>query len=291
MSDKSPVSPTPADEKSSGEKSRGLGRLLSTRGQKLAAIVGGAFLATIGGVIATRVIAFGETTTQKVLGGPAPLSVRVLPRGTYEESSAIGSYYIVPRAQLSSPDAHSKTELDGFLNEAKRLAWARGHAAVDGSPQIIMLELRSKSDEPVTVTAIKVRDLRRKPPLRGWYVAFVPGCGVAPVRLANVDLDAPSPRFEYYESDASPKTDRLVLSVTRTDAELVQMSAMTDDALVEWRAEIFSSSADGQGSIVVGDGDKPFRVSTEIGSNGYRYDFGTRRAVREPAWDKGISAC
>ena len=153
-----------------------------------------------------------------------------------------------------------------------------------------MLELRSRSDEPVTVTAIRVRDLRREPPLRGWYVAFPLGCGVAPVRLATVDLDAPSPRFDYYENDASPKTDRLVLSVTRTDAELIQMLATTDDALVEWRAEIFYSSAEGQGSIVVGDGGKPFRVSTELGSTGYRYEPG--KAVREPRWDKkGISAC
>jgi hypothetical protein len=276
---------------SEDDKSRGPGRLLKTRGQKVAAIVGGAFLATIGGVIATRVIAFGETTTQKVLGSSAPLSVRVLPRGTYEESSAIGSYYIVPRAHLSGPDALSKSDLDGWQNEATRLAWARDHAAVDGSTQLIMLELRSKSDEPVTVTAIKVRDLRREPPAHGWYVAFPIGCGVAQVRLANVDLDAPSPRFEYFENDASPKTDRLVLTVTRTDAELVQMSATTRDALVEWRAEIFYSSPDGQGSIVVGDGGKPFRVSTELGSDGYRYDFANRRAVREPAWDRGISAC
>jgi hypothetical protein len=255
----------------------------------VAAIVGGAFLATIGGVIATRVIAFGETTTQKVIGGSAPLSVRVLPRGTYEESSAIGSYYVVPRTQVAGPDALSKSELTGWQNEASRLAWARDHGAVDGSTQLIMLELRSRSDQPVTVTAIKVRDLRKEPPVRGWYVAFPLGCGVAQVRLANVDLDAPSPRFEYYENDASPKTDRLVLTVTRTDPELVQMSARTRDALVEWRAEVFYSSADGQGSVVVGDGGKPFRVSTELGSDGYRYESG--KAIREPAWDKGISAC
>ena len=63
--------------------------------------------------------------------------------------------------------------------------------------------------------------------------------------------------------------------MTRTDAELIQMLATTDDALVEWRAEIFYSSAEGQGSIVVGDGGKPFRVSTELGE--YRLPVRARK--------------
>jgi hypothetical protein len=59
------------------------GRILATRGSKVGAIFGGAFLVAVGGVIATRVIAFGEKATRDAFGGgdSGPPAVNLLPRG------------------------------------------------------------------------------------------------------------------------------------------------------------------------------------------------------------------
>jgi hypothetical protein len=175
-------------------------------------------------------------------------------------------------------------------NTAESKNWAAEHHAVDGSPQVVNLELRARSDEPVAVTGIKVHVLKKRPRVDGWFVAPVTGCGVEPVRLALVDLDAAIPRVEFYESDASPEASRLALSVTRTDAELVQLIARTRKALVDWQAEVLYSGPDGDGSVIVNDDGAPFRVSTEIGSTAYKYE-GQGKARREPFWDRGIRVC
>jgi hypothetical protein len=175
-------------------------------------------------------------------------------------------------------------------NPAQSSAWARAHDAVDGSPQVVNLELRATTDEPVTVTGIKVTVLERGAPVEGWFVAAVTGCGAEPIRLALVDLDAPIPKVEYYESDASPTAERLAFSVTRTDVELIQLKAKTRDSLVDWQAEISFSGAEGDGSVIVDDHGQPFRVSTEIGSTAYAYE-GQGQVRRAPDWDRGITVC
>jgi len=254
--------------------------------------VGAAFLATIGGIIATSVVDLGKSTTKKVLSDPsAPLTVRRLPRGSLLDTRVVLPYYVVPRDTLSGPDAVSTSDLRSIGDNTPESAdWARAHRAVDGSPQIVNLELRAKTDEPVTVTGINVAVLNKAPRVDGWFVAPVTGCGVETVRLALVDLDAAIPRVAYYENDASPEARHLALSVTRTDAELVQIVARTSKRQVEWQAEVLYSAPDGDGSVLVDDGGEPFRVSTEIGSRAYRYE-GQGKVRREPSWDHGITVC
>jgi len=287
MGDGSPVVTPPEDE--GGNRRR---RLFATRGQKVAAVVGGAFLATIGAAIATWAIAVGQSTTKKVLGDHhAPLTVRVLPRDALVDTLVVSPYFVVPRARVPSPTAVSAYQLQMIgENAAESTAWAERHGAVDGSPEIVNLELRGKSDEPVTVTGIKITVLARQPRVKGWFVASANGCGVQPVRLALVDLDAAVPRADYYESDSSPKAERLALYVTRTNPELIQLTARTRSALVAWKAAISYSGPDGEGSLTVDENGEPFRVSTEIGSKGYRYE-GHGKVRREPYWDRGISVC
>src|SRR5262245_14209681 len=268
------------------------GQILATRGRKVAAIVGAAFLATIGGILATSVLDLGKSTGKKVLGGhQAPLTVKILPRNSLEDTMVVLPYYVVPKRAVSGPEAVSRSELQSNgENTAESEVWASQHHAVDGSPQVVNLELRAKGDEPVSVTGIKINVLKRRPRVDGWFVGSVTGCGVEPVRLALVDLDAAIPRVEFYENDASPKASRLALSVTRTDPELMQLIARTRKALVDWQAEVLYSGPDGDGTVLVNDGGAPFRVSTEIGSTAYKYE-GQGKARREPFWDRGISAC
>ena len=54
-------------------------------------------------------------------------------------------YYVVPKDELSGPDAVSKSDLRSMgENTADSKVWAAQHHAVDGSPQVVNLELRAK---------------------------------------------------------------------------------------------------------------------------------------------------
>src|SRR5262245_4266498 len=124
MGDGSPVVTPPEDE--GGNRRR---RLFATRGQKVAAVVGGAFLATIGAAIATWAIAVGQSTTKKVLGDHhAPLTVRVLPRDALVDTLVVSPYFVVPRARVPSPTAVSAYQLQMIgENAAESTAWAERH--------------------------------------------------------------------------------------------------------------------------------------------------------------------
>jgi hypothetical protein len=161
--------------------------------------------------------------------------------------------------------------------------------AIAGSPQIVRLELRATGDEPITVNALRVKVARRAAPLQGWFFAN-PGCGAEQVRVANVDLDAPTPTVEYEDTEGSSK--QLTLSVTRTDVELIEIHARTRTAMVDWTGEVFYSGPDGNGSIEVDDEGRPFRVTSETESDGYRRSIDQPPTLeREPSWDNGIVAC
>ena len=172
--------------------------------------------------------------------------------------------------------------------------WDLAHGGVAGSPQVVRLEVRGTTDEPVIITAIRVRVLRRRPPVKGWYVAS-PACGAAPVRIAEIDLDRAQAPVGYYEADGNAGPRTLALSVSRTNAEQIELHASTRTARVAWEAEVYYSGPAGDGSLAVTDAGKPFEVTSETASAGYRPPEAAgsaRKLRREHAWDgHGISAC
>ena len=168
MADESPAA-NPPDDTPPAKR----GRLLATRGRKIAAIVGAAFLATIGGILATSLLDLGKSTGKKVLGGSqAPLTVKILPRDSLEDTMVVLPYYVVPKGELPGPDAVGKSDLRSMgANTAESKNWAAEHHAVDGSPQVVNLELRARSDEPFqprrSARSLTTRRLRSGPPRTG----------------------------------------------------------------------------------------------------------------------------
>jgi hypothetical protein len=156
-----------ADDPVSSETSsatRGLGGLLATRGRKIAAIVGAAVLAGIGGGIATWLLTAAETTTKRVFAGATSkaLVIRVAAPGTFWANHPYAPYYVVPHSRFShGPNGISKEDLAAMSEADEKndtgidFAWMRAHGGVAGSPQVVRLELRGTTDEPVTVTAIR----------------------------------------------------------------------------------------------------------------------------------------
>jgi hypothetical protein len=296
MSD-NPAAAPPASH-GSPEPPRGFGRLLLGRSRKAAAAVLLAFLGALGAALFAWTKTAGESAVHAVLPPAAgkDLDVRVAAPGTFFTGSVIGNYYVLPKRRVKDPSqmgAAAWSTQHQSSDDVLDYAWVRTHGGVAGSPQIIRLELRTTSDEPVTITGIAPEVVTRTRPLRGWYLA-APACGAEPIRIAEIDLDSPRPSVHYYSDQGTPGGRHLALTVTRTDSEQLELHASTKKQRIGWRATIFYSAPRGDGSITVDDNGRPFRVTTETASDGYSPALsGNRRAVkREHDWDgKGISAC
>jgi hypothetical protein len=274
-------------------KKQGLRGLVTGRLRKGVVALVLAFLAGIGLAMTNWVRDRGEEATTKVISSLSggPIDVRVVSSGDFVSGHPFAPYYVIPRDRVASPTALGEARLARIANQGTLLggAWVERHGGVPGSPQVIRLELSGKSDRKVTITGLRPRVLSSGPPMKGWYVTS-PGCGAQPVRIADLDLDAPRPVRGFF--DEGGRRRHLALTVTRTDREQLELHASTRRALVRWRAEIFYSSADGTGSVLVPEGE-PFMVTAETASDGFRPDFASRppSLAREPGWDEGITAC
>jgi hypothetical protein len=278
-----------------GRREFGLRSLVATRARKALVAVVGLLLAGSGAAIAGWIRSAGESATKRVLPSPggqgkAALTIRVARPGTFDSASLPFPYYVVPKDRFRSPyaisaSARNKLFSPQYLDDD----WAKQHGAVAGSPQVVRLELRGQSDEPILVNAIQPEIVGRKTPVKGWYIA-AGGCGIGPMRTAEINLDASPPTVGYYASDASPMRRRLTLSVTRTDPEQVELHVITRRAMMDWRAKIFYSAPDGDGVVTIDDNGRPFRVTSETSSDGYEAIGDTIK--REHYWDAdGISMC
>jgi hypothetical protein len=263
--------------------------LLATRGRKIAAAIGAAFLATLGAGLGARALNSAESATKNALGGSeAALDVRVVEPDTFPVGHPYAPYYVIPKSELSGPEKLDHSELEG--NQPFDFAYAQRHQAVPGSPEIVRLQFRARGDEPVTINDIKIDVVQRSAPLDGWYIAQ-PGCGGLVVKIAEVDLDTPTPTVRYIGQGAPE--ENITLFVTRTDIEVIELQVGTEKSMVDWTAEVFYSGPDGDGSVTVDDDGRPFRVTTETGSDAYTVTgFPNIKIVREHSWDaNGIFAC
>jgi hypothetical protein len=262
-------------------------KLFATRGRRIGAAIGAAFLASVGAGIGAWTMTKAESVTKNALSGPnVPLQVDPLRAGTFPSDHPYAPYYIVPKSETSSPSELESSELE--TDEPFDFAFAERHGAVAGSPQIIRLQLRARGSEPVTIDDVKIRVAKRAPPVDGWYV-LSGGCGGLEVRTAEFDLDTPTPKVDFFDKGTPEK--QLALFVTNTDIEVLQLQASTKRSTVDWTAEVFYTGPDGDGSVVVDDDGKPFRVTSETGSDGYSLLINPTKIVREPSWDAGIHAC
>lgn len=257
----------------------------------IAAAIAIAFLGGIGAYLATRT----TNSIENKLAGP-PLVVRVLMPGDFRTGGGLQPYSVTPSTDSTSvknalrelhfvnagvPDVISKQD---SLNE-----WSRARGGAWGSPQRLRIELRSRTKEPVTIQGFEVHVVRRKPALAGWYAATAE-CGPAQVRQARIYLDSNPPQVRFAANGFSPEQSQLTLTVTDTDIELLDLSAITRTGDVEWTAEVRYSGPEGPGRMKIDQDGRPFRVTSEVGSKGYS-NYGSR-LERRAEWDSGgIAIC
>jgi hypothetical protein len=281
----------PADDREQHEtkrQSRGA-RFLKSPAGKVAAGIGAAFIAALGAWL------FGvfKGTAERTFAG-SPISVRVMTSGETPAGHPYAPYFVVPAGRIPSPRGLSKADVATLADDR---SWGLEHGGVAGSPQIVRVELRGKSDDPLIVDPIRVDVVNASDPVSGWFVAS-PACGGLLVRTIEINLDATPPSVTYLDEHGQP-TDPLTLRVDRQDPEVLELQAYTARAQVEWTAELPYSTPDGAGSVELDNGGDPFRVTTETASKGYEMHFNTTKTGargapvlgREPTWDNGIDAC
>jgi hypothetical protein len=253
-------------------------------GRRLAQGAGVLLLAS-GGLLAVNALVLSDDEL-----GPPPVRLQVLPPGTFESAHAYAPYYVVPSRRVANPSKLSRAAANAFVTRPEA---ALGKGALAGSPQVVRVELRTTTDERVTVGRVRFHVVSAAGPLKGWFTAQ-PACAFERVPLARVDLDARRPAVRYADADGRT-TDALGLKLSRSTPTVLELHAATVRRRMAWTATL-SVSRDGAPpqKITVDDGGQAFRVTSPRDSRGYAPRFGATGIsgfARRPAWDGGIKAC
>jgi hypothetical protein len=176
----------------------------------------------------------------------------------------------VPRKRFRDPSKLTRLARNNLVTKPES---AVSKGALAGSPQVVRLSLRSASDGPVTVDAVRAKVVSDARPLRGWFTAL-PGCQFEPVQLARLDLDSPRATTRYVGTDKR-RDKALSLEVGRAASQVIELQAATKRRRVAWVAELTVRNEDGDATTVtVDDGGEPFRVTSERASRSYRPIYG-----------------
>jgi hypothetical protein len=225
------------------------------------------------------------------IAGPPPMTVRVLAPGSFQSDHAYAPYYVVPDARVASPAKLSKAATNRFVTRPEAALSKGGQA---GSPEIVRLELRSTTADPVTVEGVSFDVVSSARPLQGWFTAQ-PACSLQPVRLAKVTLDGRRRGVRYVDANGA-SSSALSLPLKRSAPAILELQVVARRHRVAWTAALSVSHAGAAPQTVsVDDGGQPFRVTSPRSSRGYAARFGATGIsgfVRDRSWDGGrIKGC
>ncbi|MBX7547046.1 helix-turn-helix transcriptional regulator [Streptomyces sp. NPDC004232] len=190
-----------------------------------------------------------------------PLAVTTHP---YSWESPCSQHYLIDRA----PSDVSPPPL-----EQDAPAWVAVHKAVSAGEQFVTLTVQGTGGNTVVLEGLSVRMAGRRAPL-AWndYAMGYPGVGCGggvPTRSFTVALDALRPQVvpESGHQDFPFK-------VSRTDPEVLHVTADASAYDVSWYLELAWSSGGRHGTLLIGDEGRPFRTSGDNGRPAYAFPLG-----------------
>ncbi|MEU8695059.1 helix-turn-helix transcriptional regulator [Streptomyces sp. NPDC048665] len=190
-----------------------------------------------------------------------PLAVTTHP---YSWESPCSQHYLIDRA----PSDVSPPPL-----EQDAPAWVAVHRAVSAGEQFVTLTVQGTGGNTVVLEGLSVRMAGRRAPL-AWndYAMGYPGVGCGggvPTRAFTVALDALRPQVvpESGHQDFPFK-------VSRTDPEVLHVTADASAYDVSWYLELAWSSGGRHGTLLIGDEGRPFRTSGDNGRPAYAFPLG-----------------
>jgi hypothetical protein len=244
------------------------------------------------GAAAVMLVAYElKGSDDREVAGPPPMTVRILEPGSFQSAHPYAPYYVVPDKRVASPAKLSKAATNRFVTRPEAALSKGGQA---GSPQIVRLELRSTTGDPVTVEGVRFDVVSNARPLKGWFTAQ-PACSLQPVRLAKVTLDGRRRGVRYVDAKGA-SSRALSLPLKRSAPTVLELQVAARSHRVAWTAALSVSHAGAAPQTVkVDDGGQPFRVTSARSSRGYAAQFGATGItgfVRDRSWDGGrIKGC
>jgi hypothetical protein len=163
--------------------------------------------------------------------------------------------------------------------------WAAQHGGVSAAYQKITVTVQSLRSRAVLLTSLEIRLTRRAPPLAGTHLRqLIAGCGGQPVRAFAADLDRPLPYPQPLARMAGEITKRRIASfpfrITDVDPEYIELYVYTLGCDCSWVAVLHWTADGAEGSTVLLDNGKPFRVTSTMRAPGYTYSRASKQYDR-----------
>jgi hypothetical protein len=180
--------------------------------------------------------------------------------------------YVIPRPldQIAAPPGQDQ-EIE------KREQWAANLGGVQANHMDVQVTILGRSAEPVILTNLRVRIVSRRFPLRGTHITYGPiGEGVFE-RYLSVNLDSSPPKItdsvdQRFLVEGDPKDEKPVrfpYKVSQTDPEVFYIAVNTKKCDCTWIAELFWTTRGKNGSTIIDDNGRPFRVTSSGNSASY----------------------
>ncbi|MEV5316078.1 helix-turn-helix domain-containing protein [Streptomyces sp. NPDC052687] len=189
---------------------------------------------------------------------PVPLTVTTRP---YAWESPCSQHYLIDRPPGEVPPPPVELEAP---------AWVASQRAVSAGEQYVTLTVQGTGRETVVVEDLTVRVVGRGAPLPWNDYAMGVGCGGdVPTRPFTIALDAARPAVK-----AAAGGRDFPFKVSESDPEVFHVTADASAYDVRWYLELTWSSGSRGGTLLIGDGDKPFRTSGNNGRPAYDFPLG-----------------
>ncbi|WP_405554069.1 helix-turn-helix domain-containing protein [Streptomyces sp. NBC_01171] len=155
--------------------------------------------------------------------------------------------------------------------------WVKAHRAVAADEQRVALTVQGTGDEAVVIESMHVGVADSSPPPAWNAYLGSSGCGGGVrTRSFDTDLDAPHPVI-------TPKAGQrgFPYKVSRTDPEVLYITAHADTHDVRWYVDLQWNSAGRQGTIRINDHGEAFRTSGSRGRPVYEFLVGGTHWYRD----------
>lgn len=212
-----------------------------------ATALGGAILVGIGGTVWTNVY----EDAQQVTTDPVAVDVRVDPVAWEKDPLWTPYFYWIPRGpeQFTAPPDKCQ----------QRRQWAWDLQGADADETRLLLTLFGARSGEVSFDSMRVVVDSRRPLPAGAVAACPVGGATAEVHGVSVDLDTES--VEFVRPGGEPTPARFTLEKGKTETFDIYASTSSDAHLIEWHLELEVVDSAGRRTVIVQDGDAPFRTA------------------------------
>ncbi|GLZ33863.1 hypothetical protein Lesp02_60510 [Lentzea sp. NBRC 105346] len=137
---------------------------------------------------------------------------------------------------------------------------------IPGRAASLSITVHGLTDEAVVLEGIRLETVARRAPTPGaflWSGRLCP-CDVVPIRMFAADLDGLDPTLKFFAGENNEAD--FPYKVTRSAPEKIVVNVATYSDEFEWRLHLTWSSGTKQGSLVIDDNGRPFRLTAMEGS-------------------------